>query len=144
VVGKGARLRLKTRFSIDRTTRAAGDDTSLGKQSRVAEQFAGRAIRTLERLMRRTSPLEVRGGLWFSGSVKSVGMRIELDDQSYVADLVRFLRERRCLAYVPGKRGTIEVIRTLSFGKQEADEIRQLASERQTTLRRKIVLCFSD
>lgn len=60
-------------------------------------------------------------------------MRIELDDQSYVSDLVRFLREGGCIAYVGEDASTIEVIRTRSFGKRESDEIRQ--SPRQSCRR---------
>jgi hypothetical protein len=71
-------------------------------------------------------------------------VRIELDDQAYVGDLLRFLRERGCIAYVPGDGTTIEVIRPRSFGDQESHEIRQLAQEWQTMRRPEIVLRFFD
>jgi hypothetical protein len=71
-------------------------------------------------------------------------MRIMLHDQSFVSELVRFLSERGCIAYVPGGGRTIEVIRTRSFGKQESDEIRKLASEWQTVSGAEGVLSFRD
>lgn len=50
-------------------------------------------------------------------------MRIELDDELHATALVRFLRERECIAYVAEDQKTVEVIRPHSFGSQEADEI---------------------
>jgi hypothetical protein len=51
-------------------------------------------------------------------------MRIELDDPAHAAALVRFLRERECIAYIADDPLTVEAIRPHSFGPQEADEIR--------------------
>lgn len=51
-------------------------------------------------------------------------MRIELDDPAHADALVRFLRERECIAYVIDTPTAIEVIRPHSVGSQEADEIR--------------------
>ena len=51
-------------------------------------------------------------------------MRMKLDDPVHAAALVRFLRERECIAYVVDTPTTIEVIRAHSAGSQEAEEIR--------------------
>jgi len=51
-------------------------------------------------------------------------VRIELDDPMHADALVRFLRERECIAYVVDTPTTVEVIRARSVGSQEADEIR--------------------
>ena len=51
-------------------------------------------------------------------------MRIALDDPVHADALVRFLRERECIAYFAEELSTVEVIRPHSFGSQEADEIR--------------------
>ena len=51
-------------------------------------------------------------------------MRIELDDPVHADALVRFLRERQCIAYVVDAPNMIEVISVHSVGSQEADEIR--------------------
>lgn len=50
-------------------------------------------------------------------------MRIELEDPSYVAGLVSFLRERSCIAYVLEDLQTIEVLRPHAFGSEEAQEV---------------------
>jgi hypothetical protein len=50
-------------------------------------------------------------------------MRIELEDPSYVAGLVSFLRERSCIAYVLDDQSTIEVLRPGAFGLRETQEI---------------------
>jgi hypothetical protein len=78
-----------------------------------------------------------------SGSVISCVMRIAVEDQSYVSDLVRFLRERGCMAYVPGDGTTIEVIRPRSFD-QETHEIRQLAQAWRTVRAPEVALRFVD
>jgi hypothetical protein len=51
-------------------------------------------------------------------------VRIELHDEVHASALVRFFRERECIAYVAGDPKTVEVIRPHAFGPQEADEIR--------------------
>jgi hypothetical protein len=55
-------------------------------------------------------------------------MRIELDDPVQATALVRFLRERECIAHVADDSSTVEAIRLLSFGQREEDEIRSRLS----------------
>ena len=53
-------------------------------------------------------------------------MRIDLTDREHVVDLLRFLRERGCIAYVLEGAEAIEVLRPHAFGKQEVSEVDEL------------------
>jgi hypothetical protein len=50
-------------------------------------------------------------------------LRIELDNPSHAPVLLKFLRDRECIAYFLEDMETIEVIRPHSFGHQEVKEI---------------------
>jgi hypothetical protein len=58
-------------------------------------------------------------------------MKVRLSDPGLVGDLLRFLRERGCIAYVVDDFQTIEVVRPHAVGAAEEAEVRSLVQEWQ-------------
>jgi hypothetical protein len=54
-------------------------------------------------------------------------MKLALTDESLLPALLSFLRKEGCVAYYEG--GGIDAVRPHSFGAQEANELRAIASQ---------------
>jgi hypothetical protein len=58
-------------------------------------------------------------------------MRIELENPTDFPDVLRFLRERGCIAYAVDAT-TLEIIRPRSLGRHESDDILVVMEEYQS------------
>ncbi len=58
-------------------------------------------------------------------------MRIKLEDDALIGDLLAFLRDEGCIAYFESASGAIEAIAPHLFGKDEAAKIRALVERWQ-------------
>jgi len=59
-------------------------------------------------------------------------MKIKLEDDAMIGDLLAFLRDEGCIAYNESASGTIEAIAPRLFGRDEASKIRGLVERWQS------------